>query len=196
MKLNSLERGLPDIEDRFKHFYILVSIDWDICIWNRLKFLKALVPCVDTSQTCVDTSSLYSSVETHCLQVLTLPVLGVDTWSSSLKSLATIRKCQHFLNHVSTLVFPYLNLWLLTLGVNIFVTSVDTSRSRISSLATDFRCRHFYCKCQHFSPRIYFSIFLVIWAPIPSWSLKYLFHGCAWSSICSIHLNSWFSPIV
>ena len=144
--------------------------------------MSTLFPSVDTSFSGFDTSRLLPSVETHCLQVLTLiesgfdtqsstfkdfgywpqvstlPVLGDDTYHFSSRSLATDRRCWHFLDWVSTLVFPNLNicslssrvdtfcircqhfifpdsyLWLLTLGVDTFVAGVDTSRLELVSL--------------------------------------------------------------
>ena len=83
---------------------------------------------VDTSNSGVDTSSLHTSVKTHCLQVSTLPVSGVDTWLSVFKEFG-------YCSQVSTLTLP----------------GVDTYHLILWSLATDLRCQHFFPKCWHFS---------------------------------------------
>ena len=109
MKLVSLERWLADLDNRYKFLCIWISIGWDNLFWSRLKFitnfLEALVPCVNTSRTCVNTSSLYCLVVVHCLHVLILhfnvstldhqicPLfICVDTFSS----LDTVFMCRHF----------------------------------------------------------------------------------------------------
>ena len=72
-------------------------------------FLKLLVTCVDTLRTCVETSSLLSLVNTHCLHVSTLHI--------------QIAHCPYVLTlwpDVSTLIFLDLNICSL-------FTCVDSS---------------------------------------------------------------------
>ena len=77
---------------------------------HLLRYLRLLVSYVDTLRTCVDTSSLHSSVLIHCLHVLTFnhqfsklcPLITcvntsdscIDSWSFIFKTLASIFVCR------------------------------------------------------------------------------------------------------
>ena len=107
---------------------LVVVGDYLMQFQTTLRFKNVTVRCRHFLGSGVDTSSHLPLVETHCLQVLTLPSICVDTWSSIFKefsyypqvstlplsgvdnfclflwNLATDPVCWQFLHKMSTLL--------------------------------------------------------------------------------------------
>ena len=112
---------------------------------HLLHYLRLLVSCVDTS-------SLHSSVLIHCLHVSTLQ-FHVSTLDHQFFKLWPLITCVYTSDScVDSWSFIFKTL-ALSLCVDTLKSCVDTFISRIIFLCTIFMCRHLL-------PRTYFHIFL------------------------------------
>ena len=171
--------------------------------------------------TCVNTSSLHSSVECivsmcrHFIFICRLLIIRFilcshmstlqNNGSTFSSSLDTVFMCRHFLimcRHFSSWVAHCSHVLTLQVTCADTLISICLLSKGVNTLSTMclhfilrfksvFKCRHLEITCWHFSPKTYFFVSLAFWAPITSNISRCFPRGCVWSSISLIQLDSW-----